>query len=119
MMIFVLSNSILLSSILFVICGLSHAIWFTVIIILLQTLPDEVHKGRVMGLFFTVIQFYGLGFIVGGFVWGLISFPFGILFCIAEGLFWDKWVPSIQLGTGLVLLTVCTYFYRKNYREGI
>ena len=67
-----------------------------------------------VGYLYTII----IGFRIG-FVWGLISFPFGILFCIAEGLFWGKWVPSIQLGTGLVLLTVCTYFYRKNYREGI
>ena len=43
-----------------------HVIWFTVIIILLQTIPDDNHKGRVIGLFFTFIQAYGLGYILGG-----------------------------------------------------
>ena len=101
MMIFVLSNSILLSSILFVICGLSHAIWFTVIIILLQTLPDEVHKGRVMGLFFTVIQFYGLGFIVGGFLGDLI------------GVTWTIGISSIFL----ILINLIPLILSKEYRN--
>ena len=48
--------------------GFAHLMWFTVIIIMLQTLPDKDHKGRVIGLFFTVIQLYGLGLIVGGFM---------------------------------------------------
>ena len=46
--------------------GFFHVIWFTVIIILLQTIPDDNHKGRVIGLFFTFIQAYGLGYILGG-----------------------------------------------------
>ena len=48
--------------------GFFHIIWFTVILILLQTIPNDDHKGRVVGLFFTVIQAYGLGFILGGFL---------------------------------------------------
>ena len=65
---FSLSTSIFLSVLLLVIGGFFHIIWFTVILILLQTLPDNDHKGRVIGLFFTVIQAYGLGFILGGFL---------------------------------------------------
>lgn len=60
------SKSIILSGIILAIGGFFHLIWFTVIIILLQTLPDKKHKGRVVGLFFTVLQLYGIGFIVGG-----------------------------------------------------
>jgi hypothetical protein len=67
-----------------------------------------------VGYLYTII----IGFRIG-FVWGLISLPFGILFCIAEGLFWDKWVPFIQLSSGLILLIICTYFYRKKHKEGI
>tara|TARA_Y100001936_G_scaffold238443_1_gene270263 strand:- start:1022 stop:2224 length:1203 start_codon:yes stop_codon:yes gene_type:complete len=60
------SKSIILSGFFLGLGGFFHVIWFTVIIILLQTLPDDKHKGRVVGLFFTFIQLYGLGFIVGG-----------------------------------------------------
>jgi MFS family permease len=63
---FSLSTSIFLSVFLLAVGGFFHVIWFTVILILLQTLPDTNHKGRVVGLFFTVIQAYGLGFILGG-----------------------------------------------------
>tara|TARA_A100001388_G_scaffold152972_1_gene113725 strand:- start:229 stop:1431 length:1203 start_codon:yes stop_codon:yes gene_type:complete len=61
-----LSKSIILSSIFLGLGGFFHLIWFTVIIILLQTLPDENHRGRVIGLFFTFVQLIGLGFIIGG-----------------------------------------------------
>ena len=61
-----LSKSIVLSGIFLGLGGFFHLIWFTVIIILLQTLPDENHRGRVVGLFFTFVQLYGLGFIIGG-----------------------------------------------------
>ena len=61
-----LSKSIVLSGIFLGLGGFFHLIWFTVIIILLQTLPDEKHRGRVVGLFFTFVQLYGLGFIIGG-----------------------------------------------------
>ena len=61
-----LSKSIVLSGIFLGLGGFFHLIWFTVIIILLQTLPDENHRGRVIGLFFTFVQLYGLGFIIGG-----------------------------------------------------
>ena len=100
MMIFVLSKSILLSSILLIISSLAHSIWFTVIIILLQTLPDKVHKGRVMGLFFTVIQFYGLGFIVGGFLGELV------------GIIWTVCLSSIFL----ILINLIPLIVSKEYR---
>ena len=53
-----LSKSIVLSGIFLGLGGFFHLIWFTVIIILLQTLPDENHRGRVIGLFFTFVQLY-------------------------------------------------------------
>ena len=71
--IFALSKSILLSVILLALGGFFHLIWFTVIIILLQTISDTDHKGRVVGLFFTVIQTYGLGYILGGLLGELIG----------------------------------------------
>ncbi len=54
-----------------------------------------------------------------GFIWGLISLPFGIFFCIAEGLFWDKWIPFFQTAIGLSLLTISIHFFRKKFKEGI
>ena len=71
--IFALSKSILLSVILLALGGFFHLIWFTVIIILIQTISDTDHKGRVVGLFFTVIQAYGLGFLLGGLLGELIG----------------------------------------------
>ncbi len=63
---FALSKSIIFSVFVLALGGFFHVIWFTVIIILLQTIPDDNHKGRVIGLFFTFIQAYGLGYILGG-----------------------------------------------------
>lgn len=68
LILFAFSKSILISGVILALGGFAHLMWFTVIIIMLQTLPDKDHKGRVIGLFFTVIQLYGLGLIVGGFM---------------------------------------------------
>ena len=101
MIIFVLSKSILLSSILFIICGFFHSIWFTVIIILIQTIPDADHRGRIMGLFFTVIQFYGLGFIFGGFLGDMIGIP------------WTIYITSLFL----VFINLIPLIVSKEYRD--
>ena len=66
------------------------------------------------GWVYTIIIGFRLGFI-----WGLISIPAGMFFCIAEGLFWGEWMPSIEVISGTGLLGLCGYFYRKKFREGI
>ena len=95
------SKSILLSGIFLGLGGFFHVIWFTVIIILLQTLPDDNHKGRVVGLFFTFIQLYGLGFIIGGALGDTIGIN-----------------PTIFIGSSfLIAVHVICYLASKNFRS--
>ena len=95
------SKSILLSGIFLGLGGFFHVIWFTVIIILLQTLPDDNHKGRVVGLFFTFIQLYGLGFIIGGALGDTIGIN-----------------PTIFIGSSfLIAVHAICYLASKNFRS--
>ena len=95
------SKSILLSGIFLGLGGFFHVIWFTVIIILLQTLPDDNHKGRVVGLFFTFIQLYGLGFIIGGALGDTIGIN-----------------PTIFIGSSsLIAVHAICYLVSKNFRS--
>ena len=96
-----LSKSIILSGIFLGLGGFFHVIWFTVIIILLQTLPDDKHKGRVVGLFFTFIQLYGLGFIIGGALGDTIGIN-----------------PTIFIGSAsLIIVHVACYLISPSFRS--
>jgi MFS family permease len=75
MILFVISSNLVVSIFSLILGGIFHLIWWTVIIIMLQNLADNFHRGRVIGLFFAFTQLSGLGFIVGG--WSGESF--GIL----------------------------------------
>ena len=67
----------------------------------LQTLPDDNHKGRVVGLFFTFIQLYGLGFIIGGALGDTIGIN-----------------PTIFIGSScLIAVHVICYLVSKNFRS--
>lgn len=66
MIFFSLSTVPILSMFFLLISGIFHVIWWTMIIVFLQTLSAEKYKGRVMGLFFTLITFDGFGFLIGG-----------------------------------------------------
>jgi len=66
MILFALSGNFAVSIICLILGGIFHLIWWTVIIIMLQTLSDNLHRGRVIGLFFALTQINGLGFIIGG-----------------------------------------------------
>ena len=66
MILFVVAGNFVLSIIFLILGGIFHLIWWTVIIIMLQFLTDNIHRGRVIGLFFALTQINGLGFILGG-----------------------------------------------------
>ena len=91
----------LLSIIFLAISGFTYTIWFTVIIILLQSLPKKEFKGRVIGLFFTFIQVYGIGFILGG----ILADNYGVKFTI--------FLSSILL----IFINLLPYMISKEFRD--
>jgi MFS family permease len=65
---FAVSNSFPLSLAIMCVSGLGGGVWMTAVFALLQTAVDDKMRGRVMGLALAALQFYGLGFILGGFL---------------------------------------------------
>ena len=98
---FSVTSSMLLSIIFLAISGFTYTIWFTVIIILLQSLPKKEFKGRVIGLFFTFIQVYGIGFILGG----ILADNYGVKFTI--------FLSSILL----IFINLLPYMISKEFRD--
>ena len=79
---FAISKSFPLTLVIMCISGLGGGVWMTAVFALLQTAVDDKMRGRVMGLALAAIQFYGFGFLIGGFLaqtigpnWPFISRP--------------------------------------------
>ena len=65
---FAISSSFPLSLAIMCVSGLGSGVWMTAVFALLQTAVDDNMRGRVMGLALSGIQFYGFGFLIGGFL---------------------------------------------------
>jgi len=65
---FAISRSFPLSLVIMCVSGLGSGVWMTAVFALLQTAVDDNMRGRVMGLALAAIQFYGFGFMIGGFL---------------------------------------------------
>jgi MFS family permease len=65
---FAISNSFPLSLAFMAISGMGGGVWMTAVFALLQTAVDNSMRGRVMGLALSVIQLYGIGFLLAGYL---------------------------------------------------
>ena len=100
-MLFYTSSLPILSGILILASGISHSIWWISILVFLQTLPKESHKGRIMGFFIALLVSIALGSIIGG----IIAEYIGI-----------TWTVFIAMAV-LVLIHFIAYYGSKKFRN--
>lgn len=70
---FAVSTNFSLSLFIMGICGLGGGVWMTTAFALLQTAVQDHMRGIVTGLALAVLQFFGVGFLVGGLLGQLIG----------------------------------------------
>ena len=100
-MLFYTSSLPILSGILILASGISHSIWWISILVFLQTLPKESHKGRIIGFFFALLVSIALGSIIGGIIAEYIG---------------TTWTVFIAMAT-LMLIHFTAYYGSKKFRN--
>ena len=73
MILFAFSSNYILSVILLAGTGFFASIWFLILTVLVQLTPSYEYRGRVVGLFHSILSLLGIGFILGGILGDIIG----------------------------------------------